>query len=83
MYGIYSIILSLSSIPHPQCCTSGHPLITPADIVTPVHVPATLIPGGCGDNAHYGQCLCVAWLPGNGHRKIAAGFSNGMHLLCM
>ena len=47
--------------------------------VKPVQVSATLIPSGLGvtDWSSFGQCLCLDWLPGDGHSRIAAGYSNG------
>ena len=42
-------------------------------------VSVNLLPSGCGKTDHtlFGQCLCIDWLPGEGHNKLGVGFSNG------
>ena len=54
------------------------------EFATPTSVAAVLVPYGLGteqgSRKHMciHQCLCLDWLPGNRHCKIAAGFSNGV-----
>ena len=79
----------LASLDNQYSCTTGTPPPSTPSPSTPLpvivrcrNVAATLVPCGFGqsDWSKFGQCLCMDWLPGNGHTKIAAGFSNGEYI---
>ena len=69
------------SVPHPSCLLSAlyKENVSSQQFVLPMAVSLTLVPSGVGvsDMTAFGQCLCVEWLPCDGHTQIAAGFSNG------
>ena len=70
------------SVPYPESLSS---LLPHSDSAHPIFslrkLAVILRPGSFqSEDSGCGQCLCIQWLPSEGHCRIAAGFSNGIDI---